>query len=46
MQAMMDFVSFFVSELPSFLMTEPISAFTGLMIMFFVARLFERIIHI
>lgn len=41
---MRDFVVFFIDQIPTFLMSEPISAFTGLCIMFFVARLFRRMI--
>lgn len=42
---MMTFTTWFLSQLPSFLMTAPISAFTGLAILFVVARLVDRIIH-
>lgn len=42
---MMDFVSWFIAQLPGFLMTEPISAFTGLAILFVVARLVSRMMH-
>lgn len=43
---MKDFVSFFVAQLPAFLMAEPISAFTGLAILSVVVGLFRRIIHL
>jgi len=46
MQAMMDFVSWFVAQLPGFLMSEPISAFTGLAILFVTMRLVSRMMHI
>lgn len=46
MQDMMNFVTWFMSQLPDFLMTEPISAFTGLAILFVVAALFRRMIHL
>lgn len=42
MQAMKDFVSWFVSQLPLFLMSEPISALTALFILGFVADLVFR----
>lgn len=42
---MMDFVSWFVAQLPDFLMSEPISAFTGLAILFVVMRLVSRMMH-
>lgn len=45
MQAMMDFTTWFISQLPGFLMSEPISAFTGLGILFVVVRLVSRIMH-
>lgn len=43
---MMDFVGWFISQLPGFLMSEPISAFTGLAILFIVVRLVNQIMHI
>lgn len=46
MQAMMNFTTFFISQLPAFLMSEPISAFTGLAILFFVARLVGRMMRL
>lgn len=42
----MSFVSWFLVQLPDFLLTPPISAFTGLAILFVVARLFSRMTHI
>lgn len=42
----MNFVSWFLAQLPEFLLTPPISAFTGLGILFVVSRLFGRMIHI
>lgn len=42
----MTFVSWFLVNLPQFLLTPPISAFTGLGILFVVSRLFSRMIHI
>lgn len=46
MQEMKEFVSFFVAQIPAFLMAEPISAFTGLAILSVVAVLFRRIINL
>lgn len=46
MQSMKDFVVWFMSQLPSFLMAEPISAFTGLAILFVTAALVRRMIHL
>lgn len=45
MQAMRDFVTWFLSQLPGFLMAEPISAFTGIAILFAVAALVRRMMH-
>lgn len=42
MQAMMTFVSWFISQLPTFLMSEPISALTALFILGFVSELVSR----
>lgn len=39
MQAMMTFTTWFISQLPVFLMSEPISALTALFILNFVADL-------
>lgn len=41
----MNFSLWFLSQLPDFLMSEPISAFTGLAVLFVVVSLFNRIIH-
>ena len=45
MQSMKDFVLWFMSQLPDFLMTEPISAFTGLAILFVVSALVRRMMN-
>lgn len=45
MSEMMDFALWFLNQLPGFLMTPPISAFTGLAVLFVVAALVDRIIH-
>lgn len=42
---MKDFVVWFLGQLPDFLMSEPISAFTGLAILFVVASLVRRMMH-
>lgn len=42
---MMNFSFWFLSQLPDFLMSEPISAFTGLAVLLVVISLFNRIIH-
>lgn len=42
----MDFTVFFIGELPEFLLTPPISAFTGLAILFVVGRLVSRMMHL
>lgn len=46
MQAMMDFTSWFLSELPDFLLAEPICYFVGFACLFIVADLVKRIINI
>lgn len=43
---MMDFTVWFVGQVPDFLMTPPISAFTGLAILFVVGRLVSRMMHL
>lgn len=43
MQAMMDFCTWFIAQVPTFLLSEPISAFTGLAVLGFVISLFQRI---
>lgn len=45
MQGMMDFVVWFMSQLPGFLMSEPISAFTAFAILFAVASLVRYMMH-
>lgn len=42
MQAMMSFVSWFMTQLPAFLMSEPISAFVGIWLLLWVSTLFWR----
>ena len=43
---MMDFCTWFMSQLPGFLMTPPISGLVGLGILFVIARLFRRMINL
>lgn len=45
MQAMMNFCTWFLSQLPAFLLTEPISAITGLAILSIVVSLTRRIMY-
>lgn len=45
MQNMKDFVVWFMSQLPGFLLSEPISAFTGLAVLFAVASLVRYMMH-
>lgn len=45
MSAMMSFCTWFISQLPTFLLSEPISAFTGLAVLSFVVQVTRRIIH-
>lgn len=45
MSSMMTFCTWFIGQLPTFLLSEPISAFTGLAILSFVVQLTRRIIH-
>lgn len=42
---MMTFTSWFISQLPDFLLSEPISALTALYILGFVASLVRRMMH-
>lgn len=42
---MMDFATWFLSQIPQFLLTEPISAFTGLAVLAFVVALTRRILY-
>lgn len=42
---MMNFATWFLSQLPGFLMSEPISAFTGLAVLFVVASLVRYMMH-
>lgn len=42
---MMNFVTWFLSQLPGFLLSEPISAFTGLAVLAFVVALTKRILY-
>lgn len=46
MQGMMNFVSWFIAQLPGFLMAEPISAFTAIAILCAVASLVRRMMHL
>lgn len=43
---MMNFVAWFLAQLPDFLLTPPISAFTAFGILFVVSRLVGRMIHL
>lgn len=43
---MMEFISWFLSQLPQFLMTEPISAFTAIAVMMGIASLVSRMMHL
>lgn len=43
MSSMMNFVTWFISQLPGFLMSEPISAFTGLSIGIVVIALIRKL---
>lgn len=43
---MMSFVSWFVQQIPTFLLSEPISAFTGIAILAFVVGLTRRIMSV
>ncbi len=46
MQEMMEFVIWFIKEFPAILLTPPISAFTGLALLFATASLVRRMIHL
>lgn len=46
MQAMMDFSLWFLTQLPDFLLTEPISGFVGFGFLFVIVALFKRMINI
>lgn len=46
MSSMMTFCTWFISQLPSFLLSEPISALTGLFILSFVFDLVRRLMGI
>ena len=46
MQVMMDFVLWFIQEFPAVLLEPPISAFTGLCLLFATCSLFRRMIHL
>lgn len=43
MQDMMNFVLWFMEEFPAILLTPPISAFTGLLLLGWTSRLFGRL---
>lgn len=43
---MMNFCTWFLTQLPAFLLTEPISAFTGLSILAFVVAVTRRILYV
>lgn len=46
MSEMMTFISWFLSELPDFLMSEPVCYFVGFGFLFVVVQLFRNIITI
>lgn len=46
MSAMMSFCTWFISQIPTFLLAEPISALTGLFILSFVFDLVRRMMGI
>lgn len=46
MQEMMDFVFWFLNEFPNVLLTPPISAFTGIALLFWLTELVRRMLHI
>jgi len=46
MQAMMDFMSWFLEQLPAFLLAEPICYFVGFACLFVVAGLVRQIINL
>lgn len=46
MEEMKEFALWFLSELPDFLLSEPICYFVGIVILFFVVKLTVSIIHI
>ena len=46
MQNMMDFISWFLTQLPGFLMSEPICYFVGFGFLFVIVALFKRLITI
>ena len=46
MQAMMNFATWFLQQIPSFLLSEPISAFTAIAILLWVGALVSQMIHL
>lgn len=46
MQAMMDFCLWFLSELPDFLLSEPICYVVGFFFLFFICALIRNIVSI
>lgn len=46
MQEMMDFAMWWLSELPAFLMAEPVCYLVGFAFLFVTVSLFQRIINI
>ena len=46
MQEMMDLMSWFLTQLPPFLMSEPISGFVGFGFLFVTLALFKAIVNI
>lgn len=46
MEQMKDFVMWFLTQLPSFLLTEPISYFVGFIFLFFTFGIFRRILGV
>lgn len=46
MEQMKDFVMWFLTQLPSFLLTEPISYFVGFFFLFFTFSIIRRIMSV
>lgn len=46
MEEMKSFILWCLEQIPDFLLTPPISAFTGILFLFFTVELVRRIMHI
>ena len=46
MQNMMDFIGWFLSQLPAFLMSEPICYFVGFAFLFVIVAIFRSLVTI